>query len=711
MLSSNYTLTDLARSLCALVLFTPFLLVPGYVAGWLSDCFAFRTLSFRSRQLVSIPLSMALSPIVIYWAGTVVSWTVVALLFALLFAFWIFLLSGAWGHERPSEWFTSLRATPYQAWLIAAIWVAIALLSLVDLQFGDRLYFSVTVYDHSVRTAITEAITRTGPRPDNPFYFLSGPTPLRYHYFWFLPSGLLNAVTGGHIGARNFINASVVWCGWGLLSIVVLALRALYGLKGAALKRRSFIAIGLFTVTGLDLLPTLYLLRHHHVYPEMEWWNDPQVTSWFGSVLWVPHHTAGLVVGIIAFLLCWDAALRLTLSERISCAVLAGIALATLVGTSVYVAVVIAAFFVLWTAWMLLRRDRKQLMVLVIAGIIALTIVVPYLRTLTGPGEGGPFLSLSLRHFWVADNYVADHGLYGTAGLLFRLALVPLNLFLELGFFFVAGLAYLYRFRKSGTLNMPGATLLLLAGTALCICIFVRSGVIYANDLGMRGFLPVQFVLLLWSAELVDVWLTNRRSSARKRLPWMMAGAWAMLLLIGLGGTLYELTMSRFNAVLADAGILPVFFGPDRQLGKRTLALRRAYEILDRELPDSAVVQNNPEWTYTDFYYGLYADRQTAAYDKTCGSQFGGDPHLCAKDYPELLSVFTTPNQLGSKDIQQLCHRLGITALVIKDLDGAWQANPSWAAQWKPLVSNNYARILLVPQSSALVSKAVPKRD
>ncbi len=698
----NYTLSDLARSLCAAFLLLPLLLVPGYVAGWMTRCFDFRSLSFRSRQLVSIPLSMALTPIAIYWAGTLMAWTAVSLLFAVVFAFWVSLLAGAWGHERPSEWLHSLRTIPYGAWAIAALWLCIALLSLVDLQIGDRLYFSVSVYDHSVRTAITEAITRTGTRPDNPFYFLSGPTLLRYHYFWFLSCGLLNFSTAGLVGARNIINASVVWCGWGLLCVAVLSLRTLYNLRGAALKRRSYITIALFTITGLDLLPTLYLLLQRRIYPEMEWWNETQVTSWFGSVLWVPHHTAGLVIGLVALLLCLDAVSRITMRQRIGCAILAGIALATLVGTSIYVGVVMGAFFVLWTAWVLLRRDRMQTLVLFIAGIVACALVVPYLKSLTGPGGGGTFLKLSIRHFWIPDHYAASRGLGWTAAQLLRLVFTPVNYFLELGFFFVAGIAYLYRLWRNRRFTEPTKILSLLLLTGLCICTFVRSGVILANDLGMRGFLPIQFVLLLWSAELIDSWRADRRSSqSGSRSRSLPAAAWAVLLVLGFGGTLWELGMMRLNAILTDAGVLPTFFVPDRHLGARTFALRRAYEMLDRQLPANAVVQNNPQWLYTDYFYGLYADRQTAAYDPTCGAQFGGDPHMCTELFPVLSSMFNHPDQLGVAYIQQLCSRLGISALVIKDLDRGWKANPTWAAGWTPLVSNEYARIFVVPPTPA----------
>ncbi len=91
------------------------------------------------------------------------------------------------------------------------------------------------------------------------------------------------------------------------------------------------------------------------------------------------------------------------------CSLLAGVALGSLVGSSVYVAVVMAAFLSLWTVMSLIKRDAKQFFALAIAGIVTLVIAVPYLHSLSGEGEGGPFITLSIRHFWPVDDYAASH--------------------------------------------------------------------------------------------------------------------------------------------------------------------------------------------------------------------------------------------------------------------------------------------------------------
>ncbi len=229
------------------------------------------------------------------------------MLFAAALLYWLWIFAGKAGHEPWTVWFKDLQNMPRGVWLTGLAWLLIVLASLVDLQFGKRLYFSATAYDHAVRTAITETIARVGPHPNNPFYNLAGPVPLRYHFFWLLPCGFLTHITGGLAPAKACMFASAVWCGWGFLALIPSTFRFLLGFAGAELRRRSYLAIAFTTVTGLDLFPTMYVYHLGTVYPDMEWWNNNQVTSWWGSALWVPHHFAGLVIGMFGFLIVWQA--------------------------------------------------------------------------------------------------------------------------------------------------------------------------------------------------------------------------------------------------------------------------------------------------------------------------------------------------------------------------------------------------------------------
>jgi hypothetical protein len=283
---SNYTLADLTGSLLAVVMFFPILFVPGYVIGWVTNCFTFRQLAPRWRCVLSIPLSMAICPATIYWGASSGSWWGISVLFLTIFLAWLWMLAGNAGHERWRVWLDDIKALPRGIWLSGIAWLLIVLASLVDLQIGNRLYFSATAFDHSVRTAVTEIIARVGSHPNNPFYYLTGPVPLRYHYFWLLPCGFLTHLTVGLTSPRTCIYGSVVWCGWGFMALIPSTFRFLLGFMGAALRRRSYLGIAFASVTGLDLLPTLYEYHRGKVYPDMEWWSDNQITSWWGSALW-----------------------------------------------------------------------------------------------------------------------------------------------------------------------------------------------------------------------------------------------------------------------------------------------------------------------------------------------------------------------------------------------------------------------------------------
>src|SRR4051794_34020243 len=195
MVLGSYTLSDLFASLFSVLLFIPVLLTPGYVLAWTLDLLNFRSLDSRWRFLISIPLSIGISPIAIYWLGRLFTWTAVSVVFAFVSLVWLALMAGFFGHERPREWIRSLRAGPAFIWIAFSVWLVIALASLVDLQIGDRLYFSVVANDYSVRTAVTDAINHDGVHPFNPFYRIAGPVPLRYHYFWFLPCSLVARMT------------------------------------------------------------------------------------------------------------------------------------------------------------------------------------------------------------------------------------------------------------------------------------------------------------------------------------------------------------------------------------------------------------------------------------------------------------------------------------------------------------------------------------
>jgi hypothetical protein len=100
-----------------------------------------------------------------------------------------------------------------------------------------------------------------------------------------------------------------------------------------------------------------------------------------------------------------------------------------------------------------------------------------------------------------------------------------------------------------------------MLATSVLICTFVKSTAIQNNDLGWRGFLPAQFILLLWAASL----LSERASRTALTV---------VLIVLGVAGVAYDLTTLRFYPVLADFGYVPKigWLGADCEVGLRTRA-------------------------------------------------------------------------------------------------------------------------------------------
>src|SRR6185437_1021342 len=156
-------------------------------------------------------------------------------------------------------------------------------------------------------------------------------------------------------------------------------------------------------------------------------------------------------------------------------------------------------------------------------------------------------------------------------------------------------------------------------------------------------FLPAQFIMLLWAADLME--RRGSRSVAEGKsfhTWWLRSPAWALLILVGVGGTVYEVIILRAYLPGRDLGLVTnaLTYSPDRQFGARAFELRRAYEYLDRSLPPHAKVQSSPDPKLFDFYNGLYSNRQTVASDGACGAVFGGDPSPCPAALAEVSAIF-----------------------------------------------------------------------
>ncbi|MBV9766193.1 MAG: hypothetical protein JOZ48_15210, partial [Acidobacteriaceae bacterium] len=506
----GFMVADYTAILIAVFLFSFVSFIPGYALGWLLDVMRFRERTFCWRLALSVPLSMAVGPVLTYLTGRWLSMSAVGVMFGALSVGGLVLLGTELKRWRNA--FSHLSRTHFQVFWVLGAWAIIAGLSLADLQFGHRVYFSVIGLDYSVRTAFTNAISTFGFPPRNPFFFPGYPVALRYHYYWLLLPALVQKVSGGLTDARPMLIGATVWSGVGLMCVVALYLRFFSPKAGANICRRTLIGILLLGVTGLDILPTLLLVWLAHIgapipiAPSVEWWND-QVDSWVFTMLWQPHSLSSLIACLTGFLIIWDAARESGTKRRILAAITAGLAFATGVGASIYVALVFAIFLVVWTALTLAKKWYGETLLLLLSGVIAFVLSLPFLLSLRGPGAGGSLIQVTVRSFFLGEILLKTLGFHQEWQIRVGDALfLPLNYFLELGFFFVVGRIVWKRFRREKkALSRNDLAAFTMIGTSLVTCTFLKSGVIANNDLGWRGFLIAQFVLLIWAADLLGI--------------------------------------------------------------------------------------------------------------------------------------------------------------------------------------------------------------
>jgi hypothetical protein len=289
---TNFTLQDVAGSVVATAVFALVLYCPGYVLGYATDLFDFRRRSLGERMTWSIAYSFAVTPLVGYLIAKYAGLGVACWSLLLLALVWLAL---AWRERRGFAWSSSDTLTA----CVAGAWVFFVIVSLVDLQVGHKLYFSVVEDDQSYRVAFTNAVLRAGVPPINPLYFPGHGQPMRYYYFWYVVCAMVARI--GHVSARQAFLASTVWAGFGMAAVLALYVR--HFLETANdVRRRTWIAIGLLAVTGADLLPAVgALFAGTPLNGDMEWWSNDQISSWADSLLWVPHHVASLLCCLVGF--------------------------------------------------------------------------------------------------------------------------------------------------------------------------------------------------------------------------------------------------------------------------------------------------------------------------------------------------------------------------------------------------------------------------
>jgi hypothetical protein len=695
------------------VTFAPILLLPGYCLAWAVNLFGFRLRAAGERLAWGIALSFAGMPIASVELAKYASLSAVCWLAGLC-----------------AVGFVAVALSEYRRWpsasgwrwarigvAIAVAWAVFVACELVDVGAGNRLYLSVTIMDNSFRTAFVDAVMRTGVPPVNPLYWPGHSATMRYYYFWYVLTAA--AARLARASARQAIMASVIWAGFGLAAILELFCK--HFLRGAGERpsrcprwSRLALALGFLAVTGLDVLPALVkLLLRLPTDGDMEWWSPESVSSWMDSLLWVPHHIAGLVCCLFGFLLVWLSK-GLRLRQRLLCGLIAGFSFASAFGLSTWVALAFAMVLSAWLVWVLVweRGSRVRLQVLLIAGLIAVLVLMPYLHelraapsetavnaTATGgsiAGSASHLLRFGVRRIidpdgflalpWFANRTAGHRQIVGTAaGFVVQLLLLVPGYFVELGFYGLV-LAVVLLAARRNRLEESVRTSLFLTVATLAITTFLRSTVIGNNDFGYRSVLIAQFFLLL----LAVGWCEGTFGATGRRMRVaMLAMVW-----IGVAGTVYQAIELRAYLPVEEALGRPDQIG----LAEHAMALRRASDAMQGRVPEDAILQFNTGQPsdFFRFQQVLYAGRQIVSAFPGCAAEFGGSESACPGIRASVARIFepAAGGALSAAEARAECRRLGATDLVATRWDGVWFDPHGWVWTLPAAVDTGDVRVV-----------------
>jgi len=690
---SNYTLQDIIGIFLGVVLFPVIIVIPGYVAGWFLDLFDFRLRQPIVRFQIGLILSISISPILFF---------LMLRFFSQFFAYGTILVSlilfvAILYHEPRSLSIVNQdrqnntnRFIKYALW-ISLGWIVFVTIMLTEFQTGDRLYFNVVAHDFSSRVAIINAITRTGIPPVNPSYFPGHPVYLTYlYYFWYVLCSLIDQVGGKWIDAREAMVASVVWCGLSLMATAALYLRLRN--PGGSVKtwKSALRGVGLVFISGADIIPVLMISsvqKADYLEGDIEHWNE-QITAWIGSLAWAPHHVAAMIACLVGVMLLLQAQ-KQSSSDRRTAMIIAGLAFASAFGLSVFVTIVFAIFWGIWLIICLIQKNWGTVLVMLIPAVVGLIAISPFLLDLIGNSNSGSAsipLTIAVRAFWPVGIFIQGYPTL-VRNVIYLLAL-PINYFLELGFFFIAGFLWLQHYSKGIWKQNPFfvAEIIILA-TSVLVGSFVRSTVILSNDIGWRAWLPGQFILLIWGVDIIERAFNHNPHGKRPLSPYLKgtSSQLKVFLIIGLLTTLMDIVFLRAWPFLVDSDVarIPNSFSMDKQLGKRTFAARQAYEYMNENLPADTVIQINPT-DKVDRTIGLYANRQVAISVHTA---FGISEQELERKISIVSSIFKEENW---RSIDEACNNNFITTLVVNDLDELWNNLADLEKQRAPLYKNQY---------------------
>lgn len=494
--------------------------------------------------------------------------------------------------------------------------------------------------------------------------------------------------------------SGTTWSGICLIATIALYLRLRNPSQSNNNWRVPLIGTQLLLIGGLDSIPVLAIelsrqitLGHMVLEGTVYNWNLP-ITSWLNAITWVPNHISAVAQCMTAVLII------LTVDENnkkqlITAGIFSGICFASAFGTSTWVTLVFASAWIIWAFFLLVKKVQKKIFwIMVGAGLLGIGLSIPFISGLLGhSGSSATILPIAfyVRPFSLVQ-FLVPEKLQAWANLLF----LPVNYLMELGLFFILGLyrlQYTKSFEKSNRHFVVAETILLaVVATTLSFMYSTTEGI---NDLGIRGWLLGQFVLLIWATDVIQKWLNNKVPTLKNIFTAIgkqpqIGKALQALLIIGLLTTSLEAFLTRTWPLLVDWNVagFPNTLSPNSNFGARTYAAKLAYQYINIHLPATAMIQYNPD-IYLDRPSGLYGERPVAISDRT---SYGVPAIIYQSMQNDIATIFEFDTTW--EEIDKTCIRYSIEAIVINDLDPLWNRLPGLEIQRNPVYQNQYYSVI-----------------
>jgi len=618
------------------------------------------------------------------------------------------------------KWLIGLRPIGPVIVVLALCFIAFEIFSLIDFQSGNRLYLSLTFYDVAPRTNWANSVLRTGIPPANPHYFYLHPANLRYYYFWLVNCAVVAKIS--RLPMRSIINAGCIWSGFALTTLTGLYLKHFLAV-GQRLRRQFYIAALLPAVGGFSLCIYFWNMLVLHIPPPADTWVSGQIADLVSFPLFYPHHLAGMVCCMFAFLLAWIPSasapgavspLAVTPHQpetrtRLTTILFIALALASAFGISVYATFAFFLIALCWAAWQIvLYRSWQAPLLLAAGGTFALILLIPYLREITHSASkmygNSPFL-FSIRETIPPDRLA--HLLFASNPAAFRpiakLILLAPGLALELGLYCIVLLVFLIpALRERRQLSPAHRTLLFIALVTVPISSFIRSAVIDVNDFGIHSALFLEYPLLLLASELLIAAKLRHTgsspalaSSSQPAPPQWLRSLITLAVLIGVLSSCWHAAVLRFILPIADRGAANASNPHVAALPYKAYIAYLGYAELNRRIPPGAIVQYNPQdnWNFWKNVDYANVNRQTAiAADKlSCGAELGGDPSGCPAMLSAIVPLFNGQTAPQARDV---CRAWHIDYLIATIYDPAWNDKNSWVWTLNPTLINPEFRAL-----------------